>query len=168
MANSTSADAGINIINSQGAQVYVLDKPATAWTDCTAAAAAIKAGKKVGCPQSLGDISETRSMTEYKCLSSNASTKALGAISRGSLEIGLLLDPKDTEGQKALKDAFKSNTQVVIGVELPDMPSGGKNGTIYWFIGAISGVSIGIAMDSAVTYTVTVEVASDLTECAAA
>ncbi len=159
---------GINLINSQGTKVYVVDVPSTAWADCTAAVAAIKAGDLIGCPQSVGDLSETRPTTEYKCLSSNETVKALGAISRGSIEIGLLLDPNDTTGQKKLKDAFKSNTPVVIGVELPDMPDAGTNGTIYWFVGGVSGVSTGIPIDSAITYTVTIEIASELTECPAA
>jgi len=159
---------GINLINSQGTTVYVVDVPGTAWTDCTAAVAAIKGGKVVGCPQSIGDISETRNVNEYKCLSSNESAKALGAISRGSLELGLLLDPDDTEGQGKLKQAFKDNTPVIIGVELPNAvtPKTG-NGTIYWFEAGVSGVSTGITMDEAITYTVTLEISSDITECAA-
>jgi hypothetical protein len=160
----------ITVLNSQGTKVYVLDVPATAWTDCTAAATAILAGKLVGCPQSLGDLSETRSVTEYKCLSSNESAKALGGISRGSLEIGLLLDPTDAAGQKALKDAFASNKTIVVGIELPNKPTTGtpKNGTIFWFEASVSGVSTGIAMDAAISYTVTLEISSAITECPAA
>ena len=165
---------GIKVLNSQGTKVFVLDVPSTspAFADCTEAVTAIQAGKMVGCPQSLGDITETRTSTEYKCLSSNESAKALGGISRGNLEIGLLLDPADALGQSALKKAFKDNTQVVIGIELPDdptiSPATGGNGTIYWFIASVSGVATGIAMDSAVTYTVTLEIASDIAECPAA
>ena len=160
----------IKVLNSQGTMVYVVDKPATDWADCTAAVTAIHGGDLVGCPQSLGDLSETRSSTEYKCLSSNESVKALGGISRGSLEVGLLLDPTDTKGQKKLKDAFAANTPVIIGIELPNKPTSGtpKNGTIYWFVASVSGVSTGIAMDAAISYTVTLEISSSITECPAA
>jgi hypothetical protein len=89
----------IPVLNSQGTQIYVVS-PAATYADCTAAIAAIQGGKLIGCPQSLGELSETREVTEYKCLSSNESAKALGSISRGSFEIGLLLDPTDTAGQK--------------------------------------------------------------------
>ncbi len=85
----------IPVINSQGTQVYILDVPLAAWTDCSEAVTAITGGELVGCPQSLGEITETRDMQEYKCLSSDESAKSLGAISRGSLEIGLLFDPED-------------------------------------------------------------------------
>ena len=155
----------IPVLNAQGTTVYVADVPTTPWADCTEAVTAIQAGKIVGCPQSLGDLSETRTVTEYKCLSNNESAKALGSISRGSLEIGLLLDPDDTAGQEALKSAFKSNTNVIIGIELPDKPDAGTNGTLYWFEAGVSAVSTGIAMDEAITYTVTVEISSDITEC---
>ena len=110
----------INVLNSQGTKVYVADVPAAAWADCPAAIADIQAGKMVGCPQSIGELSEERAVTEYKCLSSNESAKALGSISRGSLELGLLLDPSDAEGQGALRTAFADNTNVIIGIELPD------------------------------------------------
>ncbi|MCD6135570.1 hypothetical protein J7J63_02515 [Candidatus Bipolaricaulota bacterium] len=161
----------IKVLDSQGTKVYVLDVPDPAFVDCTAAVTAIKAGKLVGCPQSLGDITETRASTEYKCLSSNESAKALGGISRGSLELGLLLDPVDAAGQGALKTAFKDNTKVIVGIELPDnestLPETTGNGTIYWFVASVSGVATGIAMDAAITYTVTLEIGSDITECPA-
>ena len=156
----------INVLNSQGTKVYVVDVPASPWADCTAAVTAIQGGKLVGCPQSLGEIAETRTVTEYKCLSSNDSAKALGAISRGSLEIGLLLDPDDTAGQAALKKAFKDNTEVIVGIELPDKaPTSGKSGTIYWFKAGVSGVGTTIEQDAAISYKVTLEISSDITEC---
>ena len=158
----------IPVLNAQGTTVYVTGVPDPEWADCIEAVAAIQAGDIVGCPQSLGDLSETRTVTEYKCLSNNESAKALGSISRGSLEIGLLLDPDDAEGQYKLKTAFKTNQNVIIGIELPDKPDGGTNGTMYWFEAGVSAVSTGITMDEAITYTVTVEISSDITECPAA
>jgi len=151
----------IKVLNSQGTKVYV--SAVTTIADCAAAVTAVQGGKLVGCPQTLGELSETREVTEYKCLSSNESAKALGAISRGSFEIGLLLDPDDVTGQKELKDAFSANTEVMIGIELPD--TGGANGTILYFTAGVSGVSTGIEQDAAVTYTVTLEISSAITEC---
>jgi len=78
----------ITVLNSQGTKIYVASTT-TAIDDCVKAKTALGTAKVVGCPQSLGEISETRAVTEYKCLTSNDSAKALGAISRGSLEIGL-------------------------------------------------------------------------------
>ncbi len=159
---------GIKVIDSQGTKVYVFPI-ATAMDDCAAVKTAMggATGKLVGCPQSLGDLSETRSMTEYKCLSSDETAKSLGAISRGSLELGLLLDPDDTAGQKALKDAFANNEKVIIAIELPNGVATGKMGTIYTFTAGVSGVSTGIAMDAAISYTVTLEIASAIQECPA-
>ena len=160
----------INVLNSQGTKVYVVDMPASAWTDCPSAISDIKAGKVVGCPQSIGELSEERAVTEYKCLSSDESAKALGSIARGSLELGLLLDPNDAEGQGALRDAFNKNKNIIIAIELPDVdltggPNGGS-GTIYWFVAGVSSVSMGIEQDAAITYTVTLEISSAITECA--
>jgi len=159
----------INIINSQGTKTYITDIPDPEWADCSAAVTEFHTnGKEVGCPQSIGALEETRGVTEYKCLNTDETAKALGTISRGNMEIGLLFDPDDTAGQKALKDAWAANSFFRIGIELSNMPDGGTNGTLFWFEGAVSSVSTGIVADEAVTYTVTVEITSEITECPAA
>ena len=154
----------INVINSQGTKIYVA--PAgTDLSDCAKVATALGTAKLIGCPQSIGALEETREVTEYKCLSSDETAKALGGISRGSIELGLLLDPTDTEGQKSLKDAFAANTEVGIIVELPAATG---QGVTYSFSGAVSAVSTGIEQDAAITYSVTIEIASSILECPAA
>ena len=150
----------ISILNSQGTQVWVLEADSGVKT-----ATEIQLGALVGCPQSIGNIEETRTATEYKCLSSNESAKAVGSISRGTIEIGLLLDIDDATGQAALKSAFASALTCVIGIELPD--TGGTSGTIFYFDALVSAVSIGIEQDAAITYTVTAEIASEISELAA-
>jgi len=147
----------ISVLNAQGTKVYVIEDDSG-----TKTAVELQAGDLVGCPQSIGNLDETRAVTEYRCISSNDSAKAIGSISRGNIEIGLLLDPSDTAGQDALKSAFASGLTCVIGIELPDTL--GSNGTIFYFDALISGVSIGIEQDAAVTYTVTAEIASAIVE----
>ena len=166
------ASTGITVLNSQGTKVFILDVPATAWTDCAAAVTAIQAGQLVGCPQSLGSMTATRSSTTYKCLSSNQTAKSLGAIEYGNLEIGLLLDPNDKAGQAAIKKAFADNTEVIVGIELSNMAEGTPaatpvkgNGTVFWFKAGVSSVATEIAMDAAVLYNVTLEISSEITEC---
>ena len=161
--------ATIKVLNSQGTKIYVADETADL-TDCSKILAVLQAAKIVGCPQSLGDLSETRTATEYKCLSSNDSVKALGGISRGSLEIGLLLDPDDVNGQSELRLAFADNTPRKILIELPNAVTKGAlgHGTVYGFTASVSGVSTGIAMDAAISYTVTLEISSAIGMCAAA
>ena len=149
----------ISILQSQGTMVYVIEDTSGVKTHTE-----ILAGDAVGCPQSIGNLDETRGVTEYKCISSNDSAKAVGSISRGNIEIGLLLDPDDVTGQAALKSAFASGTTCVVGIELPDRLA--VSGTIYYFDAVVSGVSIGIEQDAAVTYTVTVEIASAIVEIA--
>ena len=151
----------IALVNAQGSQVYIIED-----SSGTKTVAEIQAGALVGCPQSLGTIDETRSVQEYKCLSSNDSAKSVGSVSRGNLEIGLLFDPEDVTGQAALKSAFASGNTCVVGIELPN--TGGVNGTIFYFDAVISGVSLGIEADAAVTYTATVEIASSVIELPAA
>ena len=151
----------IAVINSQGMLAYVVS-PSLGVT--TPSVALIQAGDLIGCPQSLGNLEQTRTVTEYKCMSSDESAKALGSITRGNIEIGLLFDPDDAAGQAALKAAFAANTEVTIGIELPN--SAGTSGTIFAFNSVISGVSIGIVQDEAVMYTVTAEIASEVTELA--
>jgi len=152
----------IKKVNSQGMKMYIVS-PGLGVTAPTVAL--IQAGSLVGCPQSVGSIEQTRNVTEYKCMSSDESAKALGSIQRGNIEIGLLFDPTDAAGQAALKSAFANNTEVTIGIELPD--TAGTSGTIFAFNAAISGVSVGLVQDEAVTYNVTAEIASAITELAA-
>jgi hypothetical protein len=56
---------------------------------------------------------------------------------------------------------------VYIAIELPNSVGTPKLGTIYWFEASVSGVSTGIAMDAAISYTVTLEISSSISECAA-
>ena len=159
----------INVLDSQGTKVYITDGT-TDMSDCAKVKTALTSAKVVGCPQSLGEIAETRSVTEYKCLSSNESAKALGAISRGSLEIGLLLDLDDATntnagGQAALKAAFKDNKEVYVIIELPNATDPAKHGTLYVFKAGISGVGTSIEQDAAISYKVTLEISSNIQEC---
>ena len=132
-------------INSQNMTMYVLDSLGAT----TPTVVAIQAGDVVGCPQSIGALEETRTVTEYRCMSSDESAKALGSIQRGNVEIGLLFNPDDNEGQDALRTAWAANSEVTVGIELDN--SLGVNGTIFVFNGGISGVSTGIVQDEAVT-----------------
>jgi hypothetical protein len=159
----------IKVLNSQGTKIYVLPE-STDMSDCDKIAAALTSAKLVGCPQSLGNIEETRNEKEIKCLSSNESVKSFGAISRGSLEIGMLYDPDDAEGQAELTKAFKDNKLVWIVIELPNKPAtaGSKHGTLKAFKAGVSGVSTTIEMDSEIGYNVTLSISSSVTECPAA
>ena len=147
----------MTVINSQGTTLYVSDIPTTPWATCGEAIAALKTSPKVRCPQSLGDIAETRATSEYKCLSSNESTKALGAISRSNFELQVLLDPEDMTGQRLLREHFKNNTEFVLGIEFGKM--------MIYYTATVSGVSTGIAMDSAITTNFTIEISSDIKTC---
>ena len=151
-------------IDTQGTKLWI-DSVNTSYADCTAAITALQAADLVGCPQYIGNIEETRTVTEYKCLTSDESVKALGSVSRGNLTLGLLFDPTDTAGQDALKTAWTSNASFMMGIEFSD--NGGTSGTILYFLGGVSGVSTGIPADGAITYDVTIEISSSVTECAA-
>ncbi len=162
----------ISPLPSQGTKIFVLPVPTTPFADCTAAYPALSAGKQVLCPQSIGDLTRTRGVTEYKCMSSNASLKVMGAISSGNLSFGMLFDPTDTNGQKDLIDAFEGNTPLMIGIEFPNKPAGsgggsGGHGTFKYFKAYISEESIPIEMDAAILYNVTVEVFGEIVTCAA-
>ena len=166
----------INYMDSQGTKLFILNAtqaaaltgtPATDSLLITDGTGAAGDSFLVGCPQSIGSIEETRTVTEYKCMSSNDTAKALGSISRGNIEIGLLFDPTDILGQDLLKDSFSNNWLIGVGIELPDETGGaGAVGTIFYFEGKVSAVSVGIEQDAAVTYTVTIEISSDVTEYA--
>ena len=156
----------INITNSQGVAIYILDLPTTEWANCTEARTAIEGGKQVLCPQSLGALEETRNITEYRCLSSNESMKVAGAISRGSIEIGMLFDPNDTAGQDELIGKFESNEALRVGIIYP-VAEGSANtkGAMRYFNGFVSTQSETINMDEAVLIAATIDISSEITRC---
>jgi hypothetical protein len=150
----------INVLNSQGTKIYLVKPPTTPWATCGEAITALKAGGTITCPQSLGEVAETRAVTEYKCLSSNESTKALGAISRSSFDIAVLLDPADKGGQLMLRDNFRNNTPLVMGIEY--------GGAMLYFNIGVSGVGTSIEQDAAITTKFSIEISSDIHECSTA
>lgn len=150
----------IKVINSQGTQLYLVAPPTTPWVTCGDAIAALKAGKTIDCPQSLGEVAETRAVSEYKCLSSNESSKSLGAVSRAAFDVEVILNPDDRAGQMMLRDNFKNNTPLVMGIAY--------EGAMLYFNIAVSGVGTSIAQDTAITTKFTIEIASDIHECSTA
>jgi len=147
----------IKVINSQGTKIFLVAPPATPWATCGDAISALKAGKVITCPQSLGEITETRQVTEYKCLSSNETAKALGAVSRSSFEIAVLLDVEDRAGQMLLRSNFRDNIPLIMGIEY--------DGVMLYFNIGVSGVGTSIEQDSAITTKFSIEISSDIHEC---
>ena len=144
--------------DAQGTKVY-LAAEGTDVADATKIATAILAGKQVGCIQSLGSIDTTREVTEYACLSSNEIAKSLGSVKAGSLELSLLFNSGDAEGQKELRDMYTANERRVFIVELSD--AGTTNPTYITFDGAVSGIATPIEKNSAVLQNYTVEITSN-------
>ena len=145
-------------MNVQNTQLYVVDVPATAWADCTAAVTAIKAGKKAECIQAFGELSRTRDVKEYSCQDSNGSDKAAGKIAYGDITIGLLLDPENKTGQEALFNAMENNTAVVVGFESPE-------GSIIWTEALVTGDKIGMPDGGRYLYDVTISPYGGFNRC---
>ena len=170
MAGGTTTTA-FKKIDVQGTKTYILPLPATAWTDCSAAITAIHAGKEAMCPQTLGDLTRTREVTEYGCISSNDSQKAAGKMSYGDITLELLFAPDDTAGQKLLFDAMEGNTPVIIAMEAPNadtsVGSTGASGDIIWTKAMVVGDAISFPANGLVGYSVTVSPYGGFTRCAA-
>jgi len=152
--------------NTQNTTTYILDVPATPWADCTEAITAIQLGSEALCPQSLGDLSRTRNITEYSCISSNDSVKASGKMSYGDFNIELLFDADDAAGQKELFDAIEENTPIILALEASDMASGGTSGTIIWTEAIVSGDTIAFPVDGKLGYNVTISPYGGYSRCA--
>jgi len=110
----------IKVLSSQGVKLYVMPTPAIAWATCIQAITELKAGSLINCPQSVGDLSEQRNSTEYKCLSSDETVKSLGAISRSSFDVGVLFDPDDKAGLQLLQQSFRNNKPLTMGISYGD------------------------------------------------
>ncbi len=146
--------------NVQGTKVFILPVPTTPFADCAAASLAILAGDEALCPQSLGELTRTRAITEYSCISNNSSVKAAGKISYGDFSMELLYDQADAAGQKVLFDAFEANTPVIIGLVADDAdvsvgPTGAA-GSLVWTEATVSGDGIAFPNDGLMQYNITI------------
>lgn len=151
----------MKITDSQGTKVYLVPT-STVLTDAASVATAIAAGKQIGCLQDLGEITSSRNVQEYSCLSSDEIQKSLGSISLPNLSISLLFDSTDTAGQKELRDMFKDNERRIMIVALNDevTPVTG-NPTYIYFEAGLSSAGVAIQKDNAVMYNVTIEICSN-------
>ncbi len=157
--------------NVQGTKVYVLSPvPTVPFVDCTAASAAIMAGDEAMCPQSLGELTRTRAITEYSCISSNESVKSAGKVSYGDFTMELLYDAEDVAGQKALLDAFEANTPVILGLVADDADisagSTGAVGSLVWTEALISGDGISYPVDGLMGFSITAAPYGGYSRCA--
>jgi len=152
--------AAIPVTDVQGTKVYL----AAIGTDVTDAAkikTAITTAKQIGCLQSIGDISMTRAVQEYTCISSDNSTKSAGSVSLGNQEISTLFNAADTAGQQDMIKMWDEKTRRILIIEFNDQitPTTG-NPTYITYEVFPSGVTIPMAKDSAVMYNATLEMCS--------
>lgn len=152
--------ATLPVTDVQGTKVYLV-AAGTDVSDATKIATAISTAKQIGCLQSIGDISMTRAVQEYTCISSDNSSKSAGSVSLGNQEISTLFNAADTAGQQDMIKAWDEKTRRILIIELNDQitPTTG-NPTYITYEVFPSGVTIPMAKDSAVMYNATMEICS--------
>lgn len=150
----------LKVTDVQGTKVYLVATTADVST-ASAIATSKAAGKQIGCLQSIGDISMTRAVQEYSCISSNATSKSAGSVTLGNQEISTLFNAADTAGQQDLIKAWDEKTRRILIIEFNDQitPTTG-NPTYITYEVFPSGVTIPMAKDSAVLYNATLEMCS--------
>lgn len=152
--------AELKVTDVQGTKVY-LAAAGIAVSTAGEVATAISSAKQIGCLQSIGDISMTRAVQEYTCISSDDSTKSIGSTSLGNQEISTLFNAADTAGQQDMIAAWDDKTRRTIIIELNDQitPTSG-NPTYITYQVFPSGVTIPMAKDAAVLYNAVLEISS--------
>lgn len=150
----------LKVTDVQGTKVYLVATTADVST-ASAIATSKAAGKQIGCLQSIGDISMTRAVQEYSCISSDATSKSAGSVTLGNQEISTLFNAADTAGQQDLIKAWDEKTRRILIIEFNDQitPTTG-NPTYITYEVFPSGVTIPMAKDSAVLYNATLEMCS--------
>lgn len=144
----------------QGTKLHLV-ATSVATTDAAAIATAISGGKQIGCLQSIGDITMSRAVQEYTCISSDDSTKSQGSITLGNQEISTLFNAADTAGQQDLIAMWDGKERRKLIIELNDeiTPTTGNPTYIVYEV-FVSNVSLPIAKDAAVLYNATLEISS--------
>lgn len=159
----------INIVESQGSKVYLVAKG----TDLSTVAkieTAIATAKNVSNLSTIGDLSSSRNVTEYKVIDKTESAKSIGSLSLGNLPIELIYDATDTAGQQDLKLMYTDNTRREMIIMLADEPTSGvsPHPTYFTLQAGLSSEAVGIAIDAAVLYKTTIEICSKPIEYPAA
>lgn len=147
----------INIVNSQGTKAYLVAEGTTLATVANVETA-IASADAILCIQTFGDITSSRSVQEYKCLSSDETAKSLGSISLGNISLELLFNAKDSAGQAELRSMYADNSKREMIIELND--EGTTNPSYIVFTVGISNEAVSIVKDAAVLYKNTVEICS--------
>lgn len=147
----------INITESQGTKAYLV-AVGTDLSSATAIATAKAAGKQIGCIQDIGDISTSRNVQSYSCLSSDEVAKSLGSIQLPSIDMSLLFDAADVTGQAEFRSMYSGNTRKILIIELND--AGATNPTYISFEIAVSKFGNTISKDNAVMQSATLEMCS--------
>ena len=152
--------------NSQNSKVYFV----ASGTDVSTSAkieTALATAKAVSCLQSGIDTTVSRSVQEYKCLSSDETTKALGSISLPNFAVDLLFDADNADGQKEIRDMFTGLTRRIMIIELTDgdapyasIALGQAYPSTITFEVMVSGLGESIEMDAAVMQKATLEMTS--------
>lgn len=152
--------ANLKVTDVQGTKVYL----AALGVDVADAAkikTAIATAKQIGCLQSIGDISMTRAVQEYSCISSDSTSKSAGSVSLGNQEISTLFNAADTAGQQDMIKAWDEKTRRILIIELNDQITATTGNPTYITYEVFpSGVTIPMAKDSAVMYNATLEMCS--------
>lgn len=161
----------MNVIDSQGTLLFLLPygTAVSSVAEIETAIGGVNA-KQVGCIQDLGEITTSRSVQEYSCLSSDEVSKSLGSITLGNQTIGLLFDASDATGQADLVAAYNATTSAgkrrVAVIQLND--EGTTNPTYIVYDIAVSSLGVAVSKDNAVMRNFTVEVMSKPVEHLAA
>lgn len=152
--------ANLKVTDVQGTKVYLAALGVDV-ADATKIKTAIATAKQIGCLQSIGDISMTRAVQEYSCISSDSTSKSAGSVSLGNQEISTLFNAADTAGQQDMIKAWDEKTRRILIIELNDQitPTTG-NPTYITYEVFPSGVTIPMAKDSAVMYNATMAMCS--------
>ena len=148
----------IPVTEAQGTKGYLV-ATSVATSNATEIAAAILGGKEINCMQDVGDIITSRSVTEYKCISSDESAKSMGSISLPNINMDLLFDAADALGQADFRDMYQNNTRRKMILAFSDVGAG-TTPTFIDFEIALSSDGLGITIDNAVMYKTVIEITS--------
>ena len=122
---------------------------------------ALSGGKSIGCVQNIGDVTTSRNVQQYSCLSSSEVAKSLGSLQLPNITMDLLFSAADATGQADLRAMYSTNTRRKLILTLNDKPAGTvTNPTYIVFEVGVSTDGVAIAIDNAVMYKATLEICS--------
>lgn len=147
--------------DSQLTQVYLVPV-GTVVTAATDIETAIAAGVQFSCFQTFGDLLETRTANDVKCINTDDTQVTVGSVAFSEIPVEFIFDATNATSQPELVTMFDDKTRRIMIVALNDEPTSGVSPHPTYKVFTVANLQSGvtIALDAHVVYKTNLKICS--------